>query len=165
MMGVGLHPIQHFGKECEQCQRAWHASTGAVKDASRRAERIVDATHAGPQSSSLAHCNQIERRLVMRFMIAIESQYPVPQEMLPTLVEGFVAWWDRYRDRWEAAGFYAGGQGGGGICNCADTAEFNAMMQEWPFAPFSRFEVHALVDMDTALNQWQATIAGAQASA
>ena len=101
----------------------------------------------------------------MRFMIAIEPQFPIPPEMMPSLIDSFVSWWDRYRNRWEAAGFYAGGDGGGGICNCADAAEFHAMMQEWPFTPYSHFEVNALVDMDTALSQWKAAVASMQRTA
>jgi hypothetical protein len=41
----------------------------------------------------------------MRFMMIARPQFPVPPDLLPTLVDGFEAWWERYRDRWEAAGF------------------------------------------------------------
>jgi hypothetical protein len=95
----------------------------------------------------------------MRFMVVIHPQFPVPPEAIPALVTGFVAWWDRYRDRWEAAGFFAGGNGGGGICTVDDAAALQLMMLAWPFAPFSQITSHALVDMDTALEQWQAVAA------
>lgn len=96
----------------------------------------------------------------MRFMVVIQPQFPVPLDLAPTLGDSFVAWWDRYRDQWESAGFFAGENGGGGgICNVAGVAEFHQMMQEWPFFPFSHVETHALLDMDTALEQMQALFA------
>jgi hypothetical protein len=95
----------------------------------------------------------------MRFMMVARSQYPVPPDLLPTLVDGFQAWWERYRDRWEAAGFFAGVNGGGGICQVADETEFNRMMMEWPLAPFSEIDSHPLVEIDTALTQWKEIIA------
>lgn len=91
----------------------------------------------------------------MRFMAVITNQFPLPPEMVPTLVEGFVSWWNQYRDKWESAGFFAGGSGGGGICNVADAAELHQMMNEWPFTPYSHIDIYALVDMDVALRQWQ----------
>ncbi len=91
----------------------------------------------------------------MRFMIVARSQFQVPMEMLPAVVEGFVEWWNRYQDKWESAGFYAGVNGGGGICNVADEVEFNRMMMEWPLMGFSEVESHPLVDMNAALSQWK----------
>jgi hypothetical protein len=95
----------------------------------------------------------------MRFMVVITSQFPLPPEQLPVLMAGFADWWNRYRDRWESAGFFASTNGGGGICNVADADEFHQMFLEWPLTPFSHIEAHALVDMDVALGQWQAAIA------
>jgi|SRR5688572_13268738 hypothetical protein len=100
----------------------------------------------------------------MRFMVVIRPQFSIPPEMLPAMVEGFRAWWDRYQDRWEAAGFYAGQPGGGGICQVADEVEFHRMIMEWPFTPFSEIESHALVDVDIALTQWQEILAAVAAS-
>ena len=97
----------------------------------------------------------------MRFLFISRPQFPVPPDQLPALVEGFVAWWERYRDRWEGAGFFPDGSGGGGICNVADEVELHQMVLEWPFTEFSRNEAYPLVDVDTALGQWQALIAQA----
>lgn len=100
----------------------------------------------------------------MRIMIVIKPRFPLPPELAPSLVDGFVAWWDRYRDRWESAGFFAGGGGGGGICNVADLMEFHTMMQEWPFTPFNHFDIHPLIDMDEALDHWKSAITAPQSS-
>jgi hypothetical protein len=91
----------------------------------------------------------------MRFMMVAHSKFQVPVEILPSLIDGFADWWNRYQDRWVAAGFYAGVNGGGGICEVADEAEFNRMMTEWPLMGFSEVESHILVEMDTALTQWK----------
>jgi hypothetical protein len=100
----------------------------------------------------------------MRFMIVIRTKFLVPSEVLLSLANGFVSWWDRYRDRWVAAGFYPGGNGGGGVCEVADEVELHTMIQEWPFTPFSEIDIYPLVDMDLALEQWQAMIAAATQS-
>ncbi|HVL25375.1 MAG TPA: hypothetical protein VM450_14895, partial [Thermomicrobiales bacterium] len=89
----------------------------------------------------------------------VHPQFPIPPEMLPGLMEGFTDWWERYRDRWLAAGFYAGEPGGGGVCEVPDEVEFNRMMMEWPLTPFSTIESRPLVEMDTALAQWREIIA------
>lgn len=95
----------------------------------------------------------------MRFMMVCRPQFPLPPDMLPALVDGFAAWWDRYKDRWESAGFFAGEGGGGGICRVADEAEFHRMMMEWPLTAFSQIDSRALIDMDDALKQWQDMVA------
>jgi hypothetical protein len=75
----------------------------------------------------------------MRFMIVVRPQ--------------------RYRDRWQAAGFYAGEPGGGGVCEVADQVEFHRMMIEWPFTPFSEISARPLIEVDTALTQWREVVA------
>jgi hypothetical protein len=100
----------------------------------------------------------------MRFMVVIHPQFPIPPEMLPAMIDGFTDWWGQYRDRWEAAGFFAGENGGGGVCNVADEVEFHRMIMEWPFTPFSEIESHSLVDVDTALTQWREILAAVAAS-
>ena len=101
----------------------------------------------------------------MRFLFVTHPLFPVPPERVPGLIDDFAAWWDRYRDRWDAAGFFAGGSGGGGVCNVSDETEFYRMMLEWPFAPYSRNETYAIVDTDTALAGWRASLDATPGSA
>lgn len=99
----------------------------------------------------------------MRFMLVIRPQFPIAPDIFPALIEGFVEWWDRYRGSFESAGFFAGGSGGGGICNVADEIELNRMMLEWPFSQFNHIDVYPLLDMDVALDQWRTMMgSGAQ---
>ena len=90
----------------------------------------------------------------MRFMLIARPQFPIPPDQVPALVAGFRQWWGRHRQHWEAAGFWAGENGGGGIANVPDEATFHRMMVEWPFTPFSHLEARALVDVDAALDTW-----------
>jgi hypothetical protein len=46
----------------------------------------------------------------------------------------------------------------------ADEVEFHRMIMEWPFTPFSEIESHPLIEMDTALTQWQEILAAVAAS-
>jgi hypothetical protein len=90
----------------------------------------------------------------MRFMVIARPMAPLPPEMAPALLQGFSAWWKKYADRWRG-GFFAGGGGGGGVCDMTDEIEFNQMMMEWPLTPFSNLECNVMIDVDTALGQWQ----------
>lgn len=94
----------------------------------------------------------------MRFMVIARPAFPIPPEMLMALVDGFGAWWDRYKDRWNG-GFFAGASGGGGVITVADENELNQIMTEWPLFGFSAIETHALVDVETALGHWRAAVA------
>lgn len=99
----------------------------------------------------------------MRSMLVSRPQFPIAPEVFPDLVKGFVDWCDRYHDRFESAGFLAGGSGGGGIRNVADEVELNRIMLEWPFSQFSHIDVYPLLDMDVALEQWRTRmVCGAQ---
>jgi hypothetical protein len=95
----------------------------------------------------------------MRFLFIARPQFPVPPERVPALIADFETWWATYREKWDAAGFFAGGGGGGGVCEVADETEFYRMMVEWPFGPYNATESFAIVDIDTALRLWRETAA------
>jgi len=94
----------------------------------------------------------------IRVLILARPQFPFPPEQLPALIQGFQDWWQRHGSTFEAAYFFAGGPGGFGIANVSDEAELNQVMLEWPFTPFSDIEVRPLLDVETALQQWQAAV-------
>ena len=90
----------------------------------------------------------------MRFMIIARPAFPIPPDLMIGLLDGFGAWWEQYKDRWDG-GFFAGGTGGGGVCTVADEVELNQMMMEWPLFGFSAIESHAILDVETALDHWR----------
>ena len=91
----------------------------------------------------------------MRVLITARSEFPLPPEQIPVLVQGFAAWRERYRDRMEAFYFLAAGGGGGGIFNVQSEEELSQMFIEWPFTPFVHVEATPIVDGDVTLQQWQ----------
>jgi muconolactone delta-isomerase len=95
----------------------------------------------------------------MRASVYVQARTTAPPELIPALIEGFVAWRERYRSKMEAFEFFAGGGGGLGIVEVADEAELHQMMIEFPFGPWSTMDVRPIVDGDTALGQWQARMA------
>src|SRR4051794_12966066 len=94
----------------------------------------------------------------MRFMVIARPMAPIPPEIAPMLLQGFSAWWQKYADRWRG-GSFAGGGGGGGVCDLENEVEFNRTMMEWPLTAFSNIECNVMIDLDTALEQWQTAMA------
>ncbi len=94
----------------------------------------------------------------MRVVIIARPKFPVPPEQFPALHQRFVAFWEQHRADFEAAYFFAGGDGGLAILNAPDEAALHQIMLEWPFTPFSALEVRPLLDIDTALQQQSALL-------
>jgi muconolactone delta-isomerase len=91
----------------------------------------------------------------MRAFVLVEPKFFTPPEILPTLLEGFVAWREANREHMESFEFFAGGGGGFGIFNGPDEATLNGIMVQYPFFPYSQITVRPLLDGDTALEQWR----------
>src|SRR5919107_689466 len=72
----------------------------------------------------------------MRAFVLVEPKFFTPPEILPTLLEGFVAWREANREHMESFEFFAGGGGGFGIFNGPDEATLNGMMVQYPFFPY-----------------------------
>jgi hypothetical protein len=91
----------------------------------------------------------------MRAFVLVEPKFFIPPEILPTLLEGFVAWRDANRERMEAFEFFAGGGGGFGIFNVPDEATLNRIMVQNPLTPYSEITIRPILDGDSALGQWR----------
>lgn len=94
----------------------------------------------------------------MRVMVLVEPQFAVPPEQFPALIQSFVAWREKYRNRMEAFEFFAGSAGGFGILNVADEGTLNQIMMEYAFSPYSHIQVRPILDGDAALAQWQQAV-------
>ena len=94
----------------------------------------------------------------MRALVLVRPRHFVPRDQLPNLIQGFVDWRARHRERMEVFKFFAGGGGGFAIVNVPDEATLQQMILEYPFAPFNEVEVRPILDGDTALQQWQAAL-------
>jgi muconolactone delta-isomerase len=89
----------------------------------------------------------------MRFLVVTQSRTPFPPEMAMGLVQAVEAWSRKYTasGKFEQIWGFAGVQGGGGIANVNSLEELDAIMTEFPFAPFSTTEVYGLVDLHGSL--------------
>ena len=77
----------------------------------------------------------------------------VPPELTVPLIDAFEAFLNKYEaaGKLESVWSYAGTQGGGGIANVDSLEELDAIMQEYPFGPFSDVEIYALADLRASL--------------
>lgn len=86
----------------------------------------------------------------MRFLVVTESKMPIPPEMALALMEATEGWVGKYKasGKMEQVWGFAGLQGGGGIANVESLDELDAIMKEFPVAPFSDIEIRGLVDFE-----------------
>ncbi len=90
----------------------------------------------------------------MRFVVHTRLISAVPPEQLPSIMERFAEWRERYRDHMESFEFYAGGGGGFMVIDVSNEVELNQMMSEYPFMAYLDVDTHPIIDGDTGLNQW-----------
>jgi hypothetical protein len=94
----------------------------------------------------------------MRIFVMSLPKFPTPPEQMPALIQGFVAWREKYRPVMESFDFFAGGGGGYGVVNVPDETTLNQLMLEYPLGPLSELDIRPVIDGDKALAQWQAAM-------
>ncbi len=89
----------------------------------------------------------------MKFLVVTKSNQPLPPEMAMDLVDAMEGWARKYTTsgKIEQTWGFAGIQGGGGIVNVNSLEELEAIMAEFPFAPFSDIEIYGLTDLQAGL--------------
>ncbi len=89
----------------------------------------------------------------MKFLVVTKSKMPFPPEMAQGLTDAMAGWAQKYTasGKMEQIWKFAGLQGGGGIVNVNSLEELDAIMAEFPFAPFSDTEIYGLADLTTRL--------------
>jgi muconolactone delta-isomerase len=90
----------------------------------------------------------------VRFVVNTRLISAVPPEQLPSIMERFAEWRERYRGHMESFEFYAGGGGGFMVIDVSNEVELNQMMSEYPFMAYLDVDIHPIIDGDTGLNQW-----------
>jgi hypothetical protein len=90
----------------------------------------------------------------VRVLVIGTPKFQVPPEQMPGVVEGALAWSERYRDNLELFGNFVGG-GGFGVLNVPDEETLNQIVIEMPFVWFSDVQVHPFVDGVTGMRQLQ----------
>ncbi len=96
----------------------------------------------------------------MRFLVVTKSKVPFPPEMALGLLDAMEEWVRKYttNGKLEQVWGFAGIQGGGGIVNVNSLEELDAIMNEFPFAPFSDTEIYGLADLQTGLQNMKQVI-------
>lgn len=94
----------------------------------------------------------------MRIFVMSVPKFPMPLEQMPAVVQGFVAWREKYRPVMESFETFAGTGGGYGVLNVPDESMLNQIMQEFPLGAFSEMSLRPVIDGDQALAQWQAML-------
>jgi muconolactone delta-isomerase len=89
----------------------------------------------------------------MRFLLVTKSKAPFPPEIAIGLVDAMEGWVQKYTasGKIEQSWGFAGLQGGGGILKVNSLEELDAIMAQFPFAPFSDTEIYGLADLQTRL--------------
>ena len=94
----------------------------------------------------------------MRVLVVATPRFPVPPEQLPAIIDGAIAWVERYQDRFECFGTFPGG-GGFGAVNVSDESELNQMIVEMPFAPFMQHEFRPYTPGTAGMEQFREAVA------
>jgi hypothetical protein len=94
----------------------------------------------------------------MRALVVATPKFPVAPEQLPQMVEGALAWHDRYQQHFEAFGTFVGG-GGFAVVDVPDESTLNKMVIEMPFAWVSDVSVRPFVEGVTGFHQLQEAMA------
>ena len=94
----------------------------------------------------------------MRFLVVAKQNTLPPPEMVVAMIDAIGPWQQEWAKQQEQIWGSAGQPGGGGILNVDSWEELDAVMTEFPFAPFSDIQITAIVDLPAALERGKAMI-------
>ena len=91
----------------------------------------------------------------MKFLVTTSVKFQMPPEAAPRIMEALSAWAAKYRGngKMEAVWANAGRAGGGGILNVESLEELDAIMLEFPAAPFSDIQVVPITELQGSLKR------------
>jgi muconolactone delta-isomerase len=89
----------------------------------------------------------------MKFLVIVKNKYLATPDVLPSLIDGSLAWAHKYQKQLKEIWSFAGQQGGGGIAEVGSFEELDAILAELPMGPFSETEVYPLVDLEASLRR------------
>lgn len=93
----------------------------------------------------------------MRYLVTSKPRFQVPPEQAVRLMDALRQWSRKHQEdgSLEQSWSNAGSAGGGGIVNVSSHDELDAIMIEFPLAPFSDIEVQPLADLDASLDRFK----------
>ena len=96
----------------------------------------------------------------MKFLVVTKSREALPPEMILPALQMMKKWVADNRasgklvDMWA----FAGTIGGGGVLDVDSADELDAIMAKFPFAATSSVEIHALTNLEDAIDRAEANI-------
>jgi hypothetical protein len=94
----------------------------------------------------------------MNVLVVATPRHPVPPEQLGPMVDGALAWYDRYKDRLQAFGNFPGG-GGFAVLDVDSAETMNQMVLEMPFSFVSEVTIRPFVPGDAGFRQVKEALA------
>jgi hypothetical protein len=93
----------------------------------------------------------------VKVLVIGTPKFQVPPEQLPGILEGAIAWQERYQDKLDVFGTFPGG-GGFGVVTVEDEAELHQLIIDMPFSWFSDVQVRPFVEGAAGLQQLQQAV-------
>jgi len=98
----------------------------------------------------------------MKALVVGTPKFPVPPDQLPGMIDGALAWHERYKDHIEIFGSFPGG-GGFATIDVPDEQTLNQMVIDMPFSWVSEVSIRIFVEGVAGLRQLQESLAAMSA--
>ncbi len=93
----------------------------------------------------------------MNVLVVATPKHPIPPELLGGMVDGALAWYERYKDRFQAFGNFPSG-GGFAVADIDSAETLNQMVLEMPFSFVSELTIRPFVPGDGGFRQVKAAL-------
>jgi hypothetical protein len=90
-------------------------------------------------------------------LVVATPKHPIPPELLGGMVDGALAWYERYKDRFQAFGNFPSG-GGFAVADIDSAETLNQVVLEMPFSFVSELTIRPFVPGDGGFRQVKAAL-------
>jgi hypothetical protein len=94
----------------------------------------------------------------MNVLVVATPRDPIPPDMLGPMVDGALAWYERYKDRFQAFGNFAGG-GGFAVADVDSAETLQQMILEMPFSFVSELTIRPFIPGDSGFRMLKDAVA------
>ena len=94
----------------------------------------------------------------MNVLVVATPRDPIPPDMIGPMVDGALAWYERYKDRFQAFGNFAGG-GGFAVADVDSTETLQQMILDMPFSFVSELTIRPFIPGDTGFQMLKDALA------
>ena len=93
----------------------------------------------------------------MNVLVVATPKHPVPPDQLGPMIDGALAWYERYQDRFDAFGNFPGG-GGFAVLDVDSAETMSQMILEMPFSMVSDLVIRPFIPGDAGFYQVKAAL-------